>query len=643
MSRLYYTTRFNYKNITFLFFFVTSLFALSAVFAEEIDLSSQTSSQIMPKVPTLQTINGEPARTTTDTSTKLLSDLLNSVTSSADANGNIKSTSLAQGLNTLVGQGIANNLSKTLNRYGKAQVDIFIGKGYGLGGRIDWLAPLYETRKNLLFTQIGVGRVQNSTLINFGLGHRHFQEQWMLGYYAFLDADITNSYLRTGLGAEGWSDYIKLGSNFYTPVSGWKRFEQTYWEVRPARGYDLNLIGYLPFYPALAARLKFERYFGSTVGIYSYPNFRSYPNITTIGLRYTPVPLVTFSVDRRSQNEMQAAIKFNFEFDKPWSKQVSWQPSSRALNDNRYDMVERSNLIVLEYKDPVFVDLPSSVSGESQASIPFTLTVTSKYPITNIVWSGSAAQACGLANGCVQASTNGQYILTLPTYQPGASNRYQLQAQVTNKIGDIGSSNVMLVTVHPTSNTAEPDQTTPLTVQPIANKTLTLNVASQAFMSVTVSGGTTPYRFFSINPALPAGLYLDPFSGMISGTPTALSPSTVYQITVTDSDGEAGQGNFTLAVVPAPLVASVRVSRAEFIFDPDNDYDQSAWPFSVSGGVAPYTFTSDPPLPDGLTFDSKGEISGGPRVGTETIVYRVTATDSLGSSVSKNFTLTVHE
>ena len=647
---------FNYKKTASAFGLIASFSVLPVAFAEGMGLSEDNankesgSAHMQLKVPSLITINNTPSASTT-LSAQLLTTVFSQIANSTDPNGNISSKSLEKKVHSLIGQNLSQNLFNTLSRYGKAEVDIFLDKGYGLGGRIDWLAPVYETQENLLFSQIGVGREQKSTLVNIALGHRHFRDKWMLGYYAFLDSDVNNGYLRTGLGVEGWHTYTKLGGNLYLPLSKWKRLEQTYWDVRPARGYDLNFVGYLPTYPALGARLKYEHYFGGEVGVFSYPDLHSHPSIVTLGLRYTPIPLLTFSVDRRmvtwSQNEMQVSIKFNLPFNKTWSQQVRRHASVPQLTTSRYDMVERNNRIVLEYKDPLFVQLADVITGISGENISFGFNVTSKHPVTNIVWSGSAAQACGLVNGCVKVAENGQYVLILPAYQSGASNQYQLQAKVTNQVGMSGSSNIMLVNVlsaamPETKEPVEPDIKLPLTVQPVAAKTLTLNEAVQPFMAIGILSGNAPYTF-NISPTLPAGLSFDSTTGMISGTPIALSASTIYQVSVSDTAGQTAQSNFTLTVVPAPLVASVRVTRTDFIMDPDNDYEQSVWPFSVSGGVGPYTFSSQPALPAGLTFDAQGVISGGPQVGTNEITYTITATDSLGSTISKYFTLTVHE
>src|SRR3979411_1280607 len=52
----------------------------------------------------------------------------------------------------------------------------------------------------------------------------------------------------------------------------------------------------------------------------------------------------------------------------------------------------------------------------------------------------------------------------------------------------------------------------------------------------SVSGTVTGY---SVIPALPAGLTLDPTSGVISGTPLAASPTTTYTVTASNAGGSA--------------------------------------------------------------------------------------------------------
>ncbi|AVF40216.1 autotransporter outer membrane beta-barrel domain-containing protein [Pandoraea apista] len=65
-------------------------------------------------------------------------------------------------------------------------------------------------------------------------------------------------------------------------------------------------------------------------------------------------------------------------------------------------------------------------------------------------------------------------------------------------------------------------------------------VAGQAYrQTITASGGTLPYRFTVTNGALPAGLSLDPVSGLLAGTPLTTGVST---FTITATDASTGPG-----------------------------------------------------------------------------------------------------
>lgn len=58
-------------------------------------------------------------------------------------------------------------------------------------------------------------------------------------------------------------------------------------------------------------------------------------------------------------------------------------------------------------------------------------------------------------------------------------------------------------------------------------------------VTATPGGGSGSYAF-SVSPALPAGLAIDPTTGTISGTPTTPSPRSAYQVRVTDAPERAG-------------------------------------------------------------------------------------------------------
>ena len=124
--------------------------------------------------------------------------------------------------------------------------------------------------------------------------------------------------------------------------------------------------------------------------------------------------------------------------------------------------------------------------------------------------------------------------------------------------------------------------------------------------SATASGGRPPYAWTLAAGTLPAGLALDPSTGIVSGTPTTTGGSSGLQLKVVDADARAA----TSAPFDIPVVSPVSVSGspkgAVAIGVP---YDAQ---FSAAGGVGSYTYSlGSGTLPDGLVLaPGTGAISG---------------------------------
>ena len=139
------------------------------------------------------------------------------------------------------------------------------------------------------------------------------------------------------------------------------------------------------------------------------------------------------------------------------------------------------------------------------------------------------------------------------------------------------------------------------------------------------SGG--PIASFSVTPALPAGLVLDPGSGILSGTPTALAPTTAYTVTGMGVDGSPTSVALTLTVKDVAPSISYGSSSHTFTtgvpvaLNPTN----SGGPV-VSWAISPST------LPAGLAFSTAtGSIAGTPTAITPSTTFTITATNSGGS------------
>ncbi len=57
---------------------------------------------------------------------------------------------------------------------------------------------------------------------------------------------------------------------------------------------------WLPFYPQLGAKLVYEQYYGDEVALFGTDNLQKDPHAVTLGLEYTPVPLVTVGTDYKA-------------------------------------------------------------------------------------------------------------------------------------------------------------------------------------------------------------------------------------------------------------------------------------------------------------------------------------------------------
>ncbi len=153
--------------------------------------------------------------------------------------------------------------------------------------------------------------------------------------------------------------------------------------------------------------------------------------------------------------------------------------------------------------------------------------------------------------------------------------------------------------------------------------------------SPTSSGGAV--TSYSVSPALPAGLSLSAGTGIISGTPTAVTATASYTVTASNA---AGSATATLSItvnVAAPAGLAYTTGTAVYTVGtpiPANS------PTSTGGAVTSYGVT--PALPAGLSIDDDtGIITGTPTAVTVKASYTVMASNLTGSTTA-TLTLTVN-
>ncbi|MBG0639189.1 Ig-like domain-containing protein [Enterobacter asburiae] len=322
-----------------------------------------------------------------------------------------------------------------LGQFGTAKAKLNLDDDFTLdGSSLDVLLPLYDQQDNLLFTQLGYRNKDSRNTLNAGLGFRTFHGNWMYGINSFYDDDVTGNNRRLGVGLEAWTDYLKLGANSYTGLTDWHQSRDfADYDERPADGFDIRAEGWLPAYPQLGGKLVYEQYRGDEVALFNKDDRSSDPKAVTLGLNYTPVPLVTVGVDHRQgqsgQNDTSFNLEFNYELGLPWNQQIddSLVAARRTLAGSRLDLVDRNNEIVLEYKkqDLIHLTLPALLEGKASDKGNISATVKAKYGVDHIEWDYSEILA---AKGSAVAVNKQTLEITFPPYQTTGSNVYHISA-----------------------------------------------------------------------------------------------------------------------------------------------------------------------------------------------------------------------
>ncbi|WP_105198282.1 Ig-like domain-containing protein [Escherichia albertii] len=351
-------------------------------------------------------------------------------------------------------------IQEWLNQFGTASVNISTDEKFSLeDSSLDVLLPLYDDQKeNLLFTQLGGRRYDDRNMVNAGVGYRHFLDKWMWGVNVFYDQQISsNHHKRLGVGAEVGQDYLKFAANGYFRLSDWmasSRYED--YDERVANGFDIRATGYLPTYPQLGANVIYEQYYGDSVGLFSddEDDRQKNPHAITVGLNYTPVPLVTLGLNQKFGSGGENDTQFNLALS--WTPGVSFDsqldPSQvairRSMMGSRQDLVDRNNNIVLEYRkqDLISLSLPPEISGSEQSQQSVTAKVKTKYSLDHIEWQGDSFFSQGGKITATSSPTT--FVLTLPSWQNGSANTYALTGTAWDSKGNASNASQMKVTVN---------------------------------------------------------------------------------------------------------------------------------------------------------------------------------------------------
>lgn len=345
-----------------------------------------------------------------------------------------------------------------LSRFGTARITLGVDEDFSLkNSQFDFLHPWYETPDNLFFSQHTLHRTDERTQINNGLGWRHFTPTWMSGINFFFDHDLSRYHSRAGIGAEYWRDYLKLSSNGYLRLTNWRSAPEldNDYEARPANGWDVRAEGWLPAWPYLGGKLVYEQYYGDEVALFDKDDRQSNPHAITAGLNYTPFPLMTFSAEQRQgkqgENDTRFAVDFTWQPGSAMQKQLDPNEvaARRSLAGSRYDLVDRNNNIVLEYrkKELVRLTLTGPVTGKSGEVKSLVSSLQTKYALKGYNVEATALEAAG---GKV-VTTGKDILVTLPAYRftstPETDNTWPIEVTAEDVKGNLSNREQSMVVV----------------------------------------------------------------------------------------------------------------------------------------------------------------------------------------------------
>ncbi|HFT1206331.1 TPA: Ig-like domain-containing protein [Escherichia coli] len=345
-----------------------------------------------------------------------------------------------------------------LSRFGTARITLGVDEDFSLkNSQFDFLHPWYETPDNLFFSQHTLHRTDERTQINNGLGWRHFTPTWMSGINFFFDHDLSRYHSRAGIGAEYWRDYLKLSSNGYLRLTNWRSAPEldNDYEARPANGWDVRAEGWLPAWPHLGGKLVYEQYYGDEVALFDKDDRQSNPHAITAGLNYTPFPLMTFSAEQRQgkqgENDTRFAVDFTWQPGSAMQKQLDPNEvaARRSLAGSRYDLVDRNNNIVLEYrkKELVRLTLTDPVTGKSGEVKSLVSSLQTKYALKGYNVEATALEAVG---GKV-VTTGKDILVTLPPYRftstPETDNTWPIEVAAEDVKGNFSNREQSMVVV----------------------------------------------------------------------------------------------------------------------------------------------------------------------------------------------------
>lgn len=232
------------------------------------------------------------------------------------------------------------------------------------------LFPLYSVPELFVYAQGGITTgTNNRRIAHLGLGQRFYPEalsmddlgHHMFGMNVVFDKDLSRGHLRGSIGFEYMYDNLKLISNIYRRLSGWKDspdFEKGYVEERPASGWDF-IFEYW-YKSKFAFTGSVTHWIGKDIspfGDTAEENLEDSPYVYSLGLKYNPVPALSLELKHERTNHSAKntvlGVNFNIPFDGNFDFYNAFDPEVTNKASGSNIMTSRSMFIQRDYTMPL--------------------------------------------------------------------------------------------------------------------------------------------------------------------------------------------------------------------------------------------------------------------------------------------------
>jgi len=265
---------------------------------------------------------------------------------------------------------------------------------------------------------------------------------------------------------------------------------------------------------------------------------------------------------------------------------------------------------------------PGMVHATAPLCANFNVPDANTTPSTSPMASGGTininASACDSAPGIVGIVGNP----STPSHGSTSANSVTDIVTYTNNGDGATSDSFVFYDSNNTAITVNVSIAAPTSSITVSPASLPTPVEGQAYSPVTISasGGTSPYTYVMASGSLPPGMTFDASTHTFSGTPTNSNNFTVG-IQVTDATSATVTKSYTLNVPATTFVFSSLPAPSVGV-----PYSQT---IPVTGGLSPYKnfAVSSGSLPAGLSLSSSGVLSGTPTTAS-TYTFTVQMDDS---------------